>query len=255
MKSSRQKAITEILEKDRVINTVDLAARFQVSLETIRRDLNQLEMLGVLKKVYGGAEYLDNTTSPWPSLSVRQESNRAAKNAIAAQAIQYVPDDCTIALDAGTTLAEFCRYLPMRNNLTVICSDIHSANLLLSSDSSRVYMMGGFLTNDGTSNGIFAKEFFSSISEISVFVCSCDGVDIENGLTSNGLGINELKRHYIKKAKTIILLADHSKFTQKGFYKVCSLSDIDIVITDSLTPAETISQLEDLGIKVVVASC
>lgn len=254
MKSSRQKEIIQLLEKDKIVNTVRLSEQFNVSLETIRRDLNQLENMGVLKKVYGGAELISDGNNPWPSLTVRQESNRDAKIAIAEQAIKYVPESGIIALDAGTTMAEFCRFLPMRSDLTVICSDIHSANLLLASSNNRVYMMGGFLTEDGTSNGAFAKEFFSNITEINTFICSCDGVDFENGLTSNGLGINELKRRYLKKAKTRILLADHSKFTQKGVYKVCSLSDINILITDHGTPSNIIKRMESLGIKVIVAN-
>lgn len=253
MKSFRQNEIIRILEQEKTVNTIQLSQRLQVSVETIRRDFNQLEKCGILKKVYGGAEYLGSSTILWPSLKDRQGSNQGEKRAIAAEAIKFISDDCTIALDAGTTLGELCKFIPMRSNLTVICSDVYSAELLVSSGVNRVYMMGGFLTEDGTSNGDFSKDFFANISEINTFVCSCDGIDIENGITSKGLGINELKRQYIRKAKRIILLADHSKFLQKGFYKVSEITNIDILITDRNTPSEILSQLEALGINVVVA--
>ena len=252
MKSSRQKEIIQILQQDKLVNTLRLAQQFGVSLETIRRDLNHLEHIGMIRKVYGGAELVDSNENPWPSLSVRQGSNRAAKMAIAEEAIKYVPDSGVIALDAGTTIAELCPLLAGRTDLTIICSDIHSAAVLAQAKSNRVYMMGGFLTGDGTSDGSFSKEFFSGISEITAFICSCDGVDFENGLTSNYLGINELKRRYLKKARTRILLADHSKFSQKGVYKVCSLLDINMLITDRETPVSIIRRMEELGIQVVV---
>lgn len=251
MKSSRQKEIIDLLEVDKIVNTQRLAERFGVSLETIRRDLNHLESMGIIKKVYGGAEFAKESVNPWPSLTVRQASNRTAKAAIAREAIKYVPDNCIVALDAGTTIAEICPYLSGKG-LTVICSDVHSAGLL-SGGNSRVYMMGGFLSEDGTSNGAFSNDFFSNITEINTFICSSDGVDFENGLTTNGLGINELKRKYLQKAKSRILLADHSKFTQKGAYRVCPLTDINILITDSETPDSVIKKVKELGIRVIVA--
>lgn len=252
MKSSRQNEILQLLKQDKIINTAGLAAQFGVSVETIRRDLNQLERSGLMKKVYGGAQLAQDSAVPWPALSVRLQSNQTAKASIAARAIEFISDSCVIALDAGTTIYELCRHLPARHDMTVICSDIHCASYLLDNSTARVYMMGGFLTPDGTSRGTFSGEFFANISEIDTFVCSTDGVDPVNGLTTNGMGINELKRRYIQKAARCILLADHSKFDQKGFYRVCGLSDIDLLITDRETPPDIIELIRDCGVEVIV---
>ncbi len=252
MKSLRQKNIISLLERDLIINTAELAQHFDVSIETIRRDLDQLEKQGVLKKTYGGAE-LKTQPHIWPApLKKRRESFRSSKAAIAARAATYIPDNCTIALDAGTTNLELCPYLNEKKNMIIISSDIHSANELLVSETNKVYMMGGFLTPDGTSSGSYAKEFLGSISGIDIFFTATDGASPEDGLSTDEANINDLKKRYIKKAKKCIAMVDHSKFFRKGFYRMCDFSDIDVLITDSETPAEIIATLRRMGTTVDV---
>jgi len=252
MKSFRQKDMIEILEQEHIINTVEIANRFGVSVETIRRDLDQLEKQGLLKKTYGGAE-IKSKPAVWPApLKNRRESFHEAKVAIAARAADYVPNNCTVALDAGTTVFELCKFLKEKQNLILISGDIHSAGELLTSGNNKVYMMGGFLTPDGTSSGTFAKEFFNNIASIDMFLFSTDGATPDDGFSTDEAGINDLKKRYIKKAKTKIAMVDHSKFLKKAFYKMCDFSEIDILITDSKTPIETVEKIRRSGTKVEV---
>ena len=250
MKSFRQKELIDILEKNHVINTAEMAEHFNVSIETIRRDLDQLEKQGVLKKTYGGAE-LRMKPQVWPApLKKRREISHESKAALAARVIEYIPDGCTIALDAGTTIFELCKHLCKKKNLIIISGDIHSAGELLSGGNNKVYMMGGFLTPDGTSSGTFAKEFFNNIGGIDIFLCSTDGAHPEDGLSTDEAGINELKKRYLKRAKTNIAIIDHSKFMKKAFYKMCDFSELDLVITDSKTPPEIIQTLRRANVEV-----
>ena len=252
MKSLRQKNIITMLEQNLIVNTAELATYFDVSIETIRRDLDQLEKQGVLKKTYGGAE-LKTQPHIWPApLKKRMESFRDSKAAIAARAATYIPDNATVALDAGTTILELCPFLNEKENMILISSDVHSSTELLSAKSNKVYMMGGFLTPDGTSSGSYAKEFLSSISDIDIFFTATDGASLEDGLSTDEANINELKKRYIKKAKKVIALVDHSKFFRKGFYRLCDFAEIDVVITDSKTPAEIIAALRRTGTTVDV---
>lgn len=252
MKDLRQKEILAMLREQHVINTADIAKRFEVSIETIRRDLDQLEKQGVLKKIYGGAE-LQNMPPVWPApLTSRRASFHDDKVSIAAKAITHVPDNCTIALDAGSTIFELCAFLREKKNLTIICGDIHSADALLAS-GNKIYMMGGFLTPDGTSSGTFAKEFFNNISNIDLFLCSTDGAYPEDGLSTDEAGINDLKKRYIKKAKRRIAMIDHSKFQKRAFYKMCEFADLDLVITDRQTPPEIVEKLQRMGVEVELA--
>lgn len=254
MKTDRQKEMVRILTEEKLINTVQMAQRFGVSVETIRRDFNQLEKQGILVKNYGGAELKVHEGPYLPPLVIRHGIFHAAKAAIAAQAVQYIPDNATIALDAGSTIFELCKQLKRKKELIVICGDIHSAGEILSSSSNKVYMMGGFLTSNGTSSGTFAAEVLDNISEIDIFLCSTDGASAEDGLSTDESNINNLKKQFIKKARTKIALIDHSKFSKKGFYRMCGFSDIDILITDSETPSDIIDSIREYGTKVDVVT-
>ena len=244
MKGFRQNKIIELLQEERMVNTAQLAERFRVSIATIRRDLDAMEQLGLLKKTYGGAErYVPDGECGLEPLHMRKQYLREVKSAIAERASGFITDDCTIALDAGSTILELCKHLCARRNLIVISGDINSAAELLSSGGHRVYMMGGFLTPYGTSSGAFAKEFLNSIATIDFFVFSTDGAMPSDGLTTNEDGINELKKLYLRKANKKIAIVDHSKFQKKGFYKMCDFSDIDVLITDSVTPDDILEKL------------
>lgn len=252
MKSLRQKELIEMLSKKGVIATADVAHHFGVSIETIRRDLDQLEKQGVLRKTYGGAE-LKAKPHVWPApLKKRMETSRDSKAAIAAHAATYIPDHCTIALDAGTTNLKLCPFLNEKKDLIIISSDVHSASELIAAKGNKVYMMGGFLTPDGTSSGSYAREFLNSISDIDIFLTATDGASPEDGLSTDEANINDLKKRYIKKAKKCIAMVDHSKFFRKGFFRLCDFSEIDIVITDSETPTEIIDALRRMGTTVDV---
>ncbi len=253
MSSFRQKDIREILERDKIIKTADIAQKLGVTVETVRRDFDQLEKQGVLHKIYGGAVLYTESANLLASLETRRKEDLKAKAGMAAAAARYVTDDCIVALDAGSTVFELCAHLKGRKGLVIICNDVHAATELLSGSDARVYLMGGFLTKDGTSSGMFAKDFLNNIARIDYFICSTDGADLDSGLASDEEGINHLKKLYLKNARTSIALIGHSKFRKKGFYKLCDFSDLDLIITDSDTPAETVGQLRACGARVEIA--
>jgi DeoR/GlpR family transcriptional regulator of sugar metabolism len=252
MKSLRQKNIVAILEEKGIIATAELAKQFGVSIETIRRDLDQLEKKDILRKNYGGAEIKAKPIGGPLPLESRRAAFHDVKAAIASRAAEYVTNNCTVALDAGTTVFELCKFLGKKQNLVVISSDIHSAAELLSSGNNKIYMMGGFLTVDGTSSGTFVKEFLNNIAGIDVFVFSTDGASLEDGLSTDEASINDVKKLYIKKAKKRIAMVDHSKFSKRAFYKMCDFIDIDVLITDPETPSDIIQKIRRLGTQVDV---
>ena len=252
LKTSRQSIIIQRLEQDKFVSTTALANEFKVSVETIRRDLEQMERIGVARKVYGGAELSDSHAPNWPSFATRSMSFPEAKAAIGRRAADFIPDSSTLALDVGSTITQLCRMLPQKKDLIIICNDVQSANQLINTTDHKIYMMGGFLSPDGVSSGPYIREFFQSISDIDIFVCSTDGLSPEEGLTTNRERTYEMERRYIKKAKRTILLADHSKFSQRGFYKMCDIRDIDLIITDSETPSAIVDQIRESGTEVEV---
>ncbi len=254
MKSMRQIELVKLLEKNHVINTAEMAKRFNVSIETIRRDLDHFEQQGILKKIYGGAELRYNDEAVFTSpLEQRINSQHSEKTSMARKAAQLIPDGCTVALDSGSTILELSKLLKEKHNMIIIASDIHSASELIATDNNnKVYIIGGQLTKDGTSSASFVKEFLASINHIDYFVLSCDGASPDDGLSNDDEFINELKRKYLKKADKSIALIDHTKFLRRGFYRLCDISELSVVITDSETHPVTVERLRHTGTKVEI---
>lgn len=255
MKSLRTKQILDILERDGVVNTIALAEQFNVSIETIRRDFNQLENLGFIKKVYGGAELKSQIAPAIPPFKSRQNHMSATKAALGECAVKYIPDGSVVVLGSGTTVFECAKRMTGKKNMNYICTDVHSATELLSQGHPDVYILGGKLTAYGTSSGTFAKEFFSFVSDVDFLVMSAEGADPDAGLSNDEININQVKQRCLQRAKKTILLLDHIKFTKRGFYKTCNFSDVDVLITDSGTPQTIINRIRNLGVTVEVVDC
>ncbi len=252
MKYARQKELIEIIQNQGYLNAAAAAEAFGVSIATIRRDLKQLEHQGLLEKKYGGAQLPTGAPVGMLPFALRQSHFHGSKAAIAAAALNHIPDGSTIALDAGSTIFELSLLLKKKNNMIIICSDVLSANELLKSDSNQIYMMGGFLTKDGSSSGDFVESFINKITNIDVFLCSCDGANPKYGVSNEHQNINNLKKNYMNKALKTIALIDHSKFSSNAFYKMCDFSDLDLLITDSYTPDETLRELRAAGVEIEI---
>lgn len=254
MKYARQKELIEIIQNQGYLNAASAAEAFGVSIATIRRDLKQLEHQGLLEKKYGGAQLPSGAPIGMLPFTLRQNHFRGSKAAIAAAAVKHIPDGSTIALDAGSTLFEVALLLKEKNNLIVISSDVISANEMLKHENNQIYMMGGFLTKDGSSSGDFAENFINRITNIDIFLCSCDGANPKYGISNENPNINNLKKNYMSKALKTIALIDHSKFSQNAFYKMCDFSDVDLLITDSATSEDVLNELKKSGVKVEIAA-
>lgn len=249
--NTRQCEIISILQQLHTVSTSELAQHFHVSSQTIRRDLAQLEKQGILKKSYGNATLCaENYASKIQPIENRKISLQNVKEAIAIESLKYIPDNATIALDAGSTILELCKVLGQRENLIILTSDIYSATELLTHTEHKIYLIGGFLTDNGVTSGNYAKELLNSIASIDVFLFSTDGLTAEDGLTNDSSGINQLKKAFLKKANKKIAIVDHSKFGKKYFYKMCELNEINCLITDSDTDSELVNHIRQAGVTV-----
>ena len=242
-----------ILREKNFVSTAELAQLLHVSIETIRRDFDQMEGRGLLKKTYGGAEMKETPMGTMPPVEMRFAENTDAKTAIAALAVQQIKDGQTVACDSGSSLLHTAAFLNQHSNMIYLCSDIHLVRELITVESNRVFMLGGFITPFGSSMGSYAKEFLSSITDIDVYLLSADGAASIEGLSMDIEEINLLKKRLLRKAKTKIALIDHSKFRKRGFYKLCDFDELDLLVTDSLTPKDIVERIKRSGVPVLVA--
>ncbi len=234
----------------------ELCAIFNVSIETVRRDLNLLEKEGFIRKIYGGARLAESSHLPvsiekW---DIRTGKNDLAKKCIAAETAKLIHDGNTVFLDSGTSIFEVAACLRGRKNLTVLTNSVRIAQELGMCSDILVYFIGGIIKTDIlASSGFFATEFLSYFYHIDCAVISCDGFIPDKGSMELSLELSVLKKNILEKADTVIIPVDHSKIGVSGNCLACDVARINTVVTDSLTPPQAIETLRAQGVHVIVA--
>lgn len=238
----RHNRIMELINSGHPVKVVELSLFFTVSEATIRRDLSELESLGLLQRTHGGAVALQPSLEP--SFHEREVFLLDEKRQIALTAAQMVEDGETILLDAGTTTREIARAL-CGKRLTVATNSMDVAFIFAEEPNIEVLLLGGSwrksinslvgpLTNSMLKLFCFDKVFLGA-----------NAVDCTLGATTPTLVEAETKRAMIQAAKTAILVVDHSKFQHKAFAKICSLHEVSMIITDSGIDEDTLNSLRD----------
>ncbi|MEA4899922.1 DeoR/GlpR family DNA-binding transcription regulator [Bacillota bacterium Meth-B3] len=254
MKVDRHWQMKQYLLERKAVTNKELCDNFNISIETVRRDLTTLEEEGVLRRVYGGAVLADDNImpelmQPW---ATRYQQNQAEKAAIAQEVLKYIPNNATIALDSGTTIFSIAQLLKQRSNLTIITNCMRSALEISLNSTHNIYCVGGLLKKDEViTTGFFAVDFLNYFSRIDLAIIGADGLDTDKGVTDFSVEMGMLKRIMVEKADKVILATDNSKFASNALYKSCSIEDIDIVITDAGTSAENVKALRHRGIEVM----
>lgn len=237
------------------VSVEDLAKDLQVSPSTIRRSLSALENKGLLNRTHGGAVLVKHSLyEPFRNVSSfqEQEKERAVeKRLIGLAAAELVNDGDVIAIGAGTTTTQVARSLRHRKGITVITNAVNIAMELSHREDLTVRLTGGTLSGTwfalvGTRAIDGIKEFFVDKAFIGV-----DGIDLENGLTSNYPDQAAIHRTMMQQARQKIVVAHHQKIGKTGNSLICPVSEIEILITDKKTPAKIIAEFTKKGIKVL----
>lgn len=256
VKSERQNDILKLLMLKQSVKTEALVEELGVSIETIRRDIHDLVRQGLVTKVYGGIRVVQNDmrVTVQESWTKRLQTCRDEKIAIVSRALEFIPDNATIALDTGTTVYEFSRLLGSKKNLTIITNSLNVASELSQNTRNTVYSVGGILNRgEIVTVGTFACGFLDNFAAVDLFICSADGFTPEDGITEFHESMVEIKRRLVSMAGRVIALVDHSKFGKKSLFKSCAAQDIDILITDAKTPPRYLEALRDAETEVVIA--
>ena len=256
MKYDRQNRMRQLLIERKQVSCKELCVMFDISIETVRRDLSELEAEGVIKRVYGGAMLSDNTSAPNPMKpwDTRHVLNNAEKANIAVEMMNYIQDGMTIALDSGTTILEIARLLYKRNNLNVITNDLYIASEISRNSNHTIYLIGGSLKKDDRITvGFLATEFMKNFSRIDASILSCDG--FIDGIGDFNVDMCALKKAMVEKSEKVYVSVDHTKFSISPLYKVCGLKDLDVIITGDEAPADVISRIRSSGTDVVLVPC
>ncbi|WP_026568553.1 DeoR/GlpR family DNA-binding transcription regulator [Bacillus sp. UNC41MFS5] len=249
IKEKRLKKIQEYVNEHQSASLDELVTVFDVSKNTIRRDVQELVDRGELKKVYGGVSVVQ---SKLESFQVRQVRNQERKELIAKKAASYVEDGDFIFIDSGTTTIEMLEYLKDKQ-LTVFTNNIDFIVDSLPYEKINVITIGGMLERKTKSfvnprNMDLLKDY-----NIKKAFMASTGISLTNGVTNASPLESELKKIVVNRSAEVYLLVDHDKFDKYGLMTYCGFDEIDYIVTDAL-PNETYQEYaKKNGIHLVIA--
>ncbi len=253
--SLRLTAILENLRETGSVSVDELSSRFAVSVVTTRRDLDLLEKDGRLRRTHGGAVSIEPLFyEPFRndrSFQAQVEKFADEKRRIARAAAALVGAGETVALTPGTTTTEVVRSLPQNFNITVVTNTVNVPMELSKRKDLNVYVTGGHLRGDWFSLvGPTAVQSLNGILIHTLFI-GADGLDPEWGATCFSSDEADFNSALVKASRRRIAVADHSKFDVTAGWRICGISDIHMVITDTGTPDETVAAFEKSGVQVL----
>jgi len=231
----RRTQILATLETEKRVLVPELAKKYSVTEETIRRDLEKLENEGLLKKTYGGAVQADNISADPPYL-MRVETNKAQKLVIAEKIQAIIQPKENIMLDASSTCVHIARKLKKLDKLTIITNSVEIMMECSSAENITAISTGGVLR--GTSLSLVGNIAAHDISQLTAdkAIISCKGLDFEKGIMESHLDEAEIKKVMVQNARQLILAVDSSKFNRLSFVKMLELGRVDLVVSDHIPP-------------------
>lgn len=249
--SERQRHIVRLTMQNARVEVADLADRFQVTTETIRRDLSYLQDQRFLRRVHGGAV-------PWeteafePLLSVRQDQHDPEKRRLALQAVGELPDTGAIIVDSGSTLNRFAEAMP-DVDLRVVTNSLVTARVLSDREQVDVIVIGGKLRKNTLAMVDTTAVAAIEPMTVDTLFISSDAASPATGLTTPYREEAALKRAMIRAARRVVALVDHSKFGNDQFIRFADWADIDVLITNIELDPTVVAAVEATGTIVQLA--
>ncbi|NBM18865.1 DeoR/GlpR family DNA-binding transcription regulator [Streptomyces sp. GC420] len=248
----RQQEILRLAREGGRVDVLSLAEEFQVTAETIRRDLKALDRAGLVRRVHGGAIPAGRLDFE-PDLAERESTAADEKDRIARAAVAELPADGSVIVDAGTTTFRLAGALPLDCSLTVVTHALPVAARLADHPGIALHLVGGRVRHrTRAAVDAWALRAYGEIRADVLFLAT-NGFSAGGGLTTPDLAEAAVKRAAIAAARRVVLLADSSKGGQEHFARFGELSDVDVLITDGKLAPEDARAFEAAGTEVVYA--
>jgi DeoR/GlpR family transcriptional regulator of sugar metabolism len=230
----RYEIILSKLNEAGSITVSELVNTFDVSIETVRRDLCAMEKKGALKRVHGGAVTVNNRMKEFKKVSLRISEYTEEKEELSRYALRFVEKNDIIAIDSGSTAEVFAKTVADQlKNITVVT---HSLNVFMRLKENRtinsILIGGQFLESENSFFGELAIGQLKQLHVSKAFVTP-SAVSLKHGIWDYITELVGVQKTYTKVADRVIILADSSKFEKTALMKICDSSDSDIIVTDS----------------------
>jgi DeoR family glycerol-3-phosphate regulon repressor len=249
--SPRQADILEIARREGRVEVESLATHFDVTPQTIRKDLNDLCDLEKLQRVHGGAVFPSSTVNvAWRA---RREIAASGKEAIGKAAAAIIPDGASIFVNIGTTTEQVAQALLRHENLMVITNNLNVAMILSEAPGVELVLAGGMVRK--SDRGIVGAAAIDLIRQFKVDYCviGASAIDEEGALLDFDYREVRVAQAILQQSRRRILVADATKFARRAPVQIGSMRDIDIFVTDEPPPAAVAQLCRDAGVEMVIA--
>jgi DeoR/GlpR family transcriptional regulator of sugar metabolism len=234
------------------IAVAESASQFDVSPDTIRRDLDYLAERGLLKRTHGGAVPLEDVIVPDIPVTQRSVAQAAEKGRIARQASNLIADGETLLIYGGSTTRAFVSELGSRRSLTIVTNDLGIPAALSPETARAVYLLGGqVLVHAQITIGTVGFPQAGPISADTA-VLGVGGIS-ERGLSTTIFEEASMMAAMVGAARRVIVLADATKLDRSVFAHVVPLDQIDVLVTDAKPSSHLVAALNECGVEIVVA--
>ncbi|WP_428717717.1 DeoR/GlpR family DNA-binding transcription regulator [Undibacterium curvum] len=247
----RQQELLANVQREGFASVEQLAAQFRVTQQTIRRDINLLADLNLLRRFHGGVGLTSSAENM--AYNTRQTLLSDEKRRIAALVASHIPDQATLFINLGTTTEEIARALCHHRNLRVITNNMNVASIMSSYQDIEVIVTGGVVrARDGGLTGEAAVDVISQF-QVDFGIIGISGIEMDGTLREFDYREVRVSEAIIKHSRTVFLAADHTKFDRPALVKLGHLSQIDVLFTDQAVPEQMHATFDKIKTKVMLA--
>jgi DeoR family fructose operon transcriptional repressor len=250
----RQQAIAALVMSRGRASVAELAQTYDVTTETVRRDLAVLDKAGLLRRVHGGAVPTRTLHLVESGVGERDTTRAEQKDAIAAAALDFLPlSGATVLLDAGTTTARIAAHLPSDRELTVVTNSVPIAARLSAIPTVTLQLLGGRVR--GLTQAAVGEQTLAVLNTLRVDVAfiGTNGISVRHGLSTPDTDEAAVKRAMVAAANFVVVTADSSKVGREDFISFAPIDSVDTLITDGDIATADRGELTSHGIEVVIA--
>jgi DeoR family transcriptional regulator, fructose operon transcriptional repressor len=249
LQHDRQHAIYLLALSQGSVDVADLAERYGVTTETIRRDLSDMQSRNLLRRVHGGAVPVERISHE-PLLAARDAINAEEKARIAAKAVEEVPERGSAIIDSGSTTQRLAHVFPVDRDVHVVTNSLTTALTLSRRGLRQLTVLGGAVrTNTLAMVDETTRAELQDIT-VDVLFISCDGLSFQHGLTTPYREEHTIKRAMIERARKVVAMVDGSKFGNVQMFSFAAFDEIDVLVTDTRVDRDAATALAGHSISV-----
>jgi DeoR family fructose operon transcriptional repressor len=249
LQHDRQQAIYLLALRQGSVDVADLARRYGVTTETIRRDLSDMQQRHLLRRVHGGAVPVERMNHE-PMLDARDVVSAEEKLRIATKAIEELPERGSVIIDSGSTTQRLANVFPVERDIHVVTNSLTTALTLSRRGLRKLTVLGGAVRTNTLAMVDDTTRFELQHMAIDVLFVSCDGLSFQHGLTTPYREEHTVKRAMIEHSHHVVAMVDQTKFGNVQMFSFAAFDEIDVLVTDTRVDPEAVDFLSGHGISV-----